>query len=47
MSVINKMLQDLDKRQQGHSLSNITVNQAQYLGRTSSSRKWLVICLLS
>lgn len=29
MSVINKMLQDLDKRQQGHSLSNITVNQAQ------------------
>lgn len=47
MSVINKMLQDLDKRQQGHSLSNITVNQAQYLGRTSSSRKWLAICLLS
>ncbi|MGL5485046.1 MAG: tetratricopeptide repeat protein, partial [Shewanella sp.] len=47
MSVINKMLQDLDKRQQGHSLSNITLNQAQYLGRTSSSRKWLVICLLS
>lgn len=47
MSVINKMLQDLDKRQQVHSLSNITVNQAQYLGRTSSSRKWLVICLLS
>lgn len=32
MSVINKMLQDLDKRQQGHSLSNVAAHQAQYLG---------------
>ncbi|MEE1980159.1 tetratricopeptide repeat protein [Shewanella xiamenensis] len=47
MSVINKMLQDLDKRQQGHSLSNVAVHQAQYLGRPNSSRKWLVISLVS
>ena len=47
MSVINKMLQDLDKRQQGHSLSNVAVHQGQYLGRPNSSRKWLVISLVS
>lgn len=47
MSVINKMLQDLDKRQQGHSLSNVAAHQAQYLGRPNSSRKWLVISLVS
>ncbi|MGL5664641.1 MAG: tetratricopeptide repeat protein, partial [Shewanella sp.] len=47
MSVINKMLQDLDKRQQGHSLSNVAVHQAQYLGRPNPSRKWLVISLVS
>ncbi|QYJ70984.1 hypothetical protein K0H59_18495 [Shewanella sp. FJAT-51649] len=47
MSVINKMLQDLDKRQQGHALSNVAVHQAQYLGRPNSSRKWLVISLVS
>uniref|UniRef100_Q0HZI4 Tetratricopeptide TPR_2 repeat protein n=1 Tax=Shewanella sp. (strain MR-7) TaxID=60481 RepID=Q0HZI4_SHESR len=47
MSVINKMLQDLEKRQQGHSLSNVAVHQAQYLGRPNPSRKWLVISLVS
>lgn len=47
MSVINKMLQDLDKRQQGHSLSNVAVHQAQFLGRPNTSRKWLVISLVS
>ncbi|QQK58584.1 tetratricopeptide repeat protein [Shewanella sp. LC6] len=47
MSVINKMLQDLDKRQQGHSLSNVAVHQAQFLGRPNPSRKWLVISLVS
>ncbi|MDH1471937.1 tetratricopeptide repeat protein [Shewanella sp. GD03713] len=47
MSVINKMLQDLEKRQQGHALSNVAVHQAQYLGRPNPSRKWLVISLVS
>lgn len=47
MSVINKMLQDLDKRQQGHSLTNITPHQVQYLGRTGSSYKWLFVSLAS
>ncbi|PIW59987.1 tetratricopeptide repeat protein [Shewanella sp. CG12_big_fil_rev_8_21_14_0_65_47_15] len=49
MSVINKMLQDLDKRQQGHQLSNITSPQMQYMGRVGHSKKsWLigVVCLL-
>lgn len=49
MSVINKMLQDLDKRQQGHQLSNITSPQMQYMGRGGHSKKgWLiaVVCLL-
>ena len=49
MSVINKMLQDLDKRQQGHQLSNITSPQMQYVGRAGHSKKgWLiaVVCLL-
>ncbi|MCP3128648.1 tetratricopeptide repeat protein [Shewanella sp. KJ2020] len=49
MSVINKMLQDLDKRQQGHQLSNIMSPQMQYVGRAGHSRKgWLigVVCLL-
>lgn len=49
MSVINKMLQDLDKRQQGHQLSNITSPQMQYMGRAGHSKKgWLVavVCLL-
>lgn len=49
MSVINKMLQDLDKRQQGHQLSNIMSPQMQYVGRGGHSRKgWLigVVCLL-
>ncbi|MGR6500805.1 tetratricopeptide repeat protein [Shewanella sp. Koi 1] len=47
MSVINKMLQDLEKRQQGHALSNVAVHQAQYVGRPNPSRKWLVISLVS
>lgn len=47
MSVINKMLQDLEKRQQGHALCNVAVHQAQYLGRPNPSRKWLVISLVS
>lgn len=49
MSVINKMLQDLDKRQQGHQLSNITSPQMQYMGRAGHSKKgWLIglVCLL-
>lgn len=49
MSVINKMLQDLDKRQQGHQLSNIMSPQMQYVGRGGHSKKgWLigVVCLL-
>lgn len=47
MSVINKMLQDLDKRQQGHSLSNVTAQQVQYLGRPNSPRTWWLISLLA
>ncbi|ABS06654.1 tetratricopeptide repeat protein [Shewanella baltica] len=44
MSVINKMLQDLDKRQQGHELSNVTQPQVQYLARRRSSSHWLLLC---
>ncbi|ABN63304.1 tetratricopeptide repeat protein [Shewanella baltica] len=47
MSVINKMLQDLDKRQQGHELSNVTQPQVQYLARRRSSSHWLPLCGLS
>lgn len=47
MSVINKMLQDLDKRQQGHELSNVTQPQVQYLARRRSSSHWLLFCGLS
>lgn len=44
MSVINKMLQDLDKRQQGHELSNVAQPQVQYLARRRSSSHWLLLC---
>ncbi|MCH1930244.1 tetratricopeptide repeat protein [Shewanella sp. A25] len=47
MSVINKMLQDLDKRQHEHAVANIAPQQAQYFGRTTSSRKWLPMSLVS
>ncbi|WP_413485836.1 tetratricopeptide repeat protein [Shewanella baltica] len=47
MSVINKMLQDLDKRQQGHELSNVAQPQVQYLARRRSSSHWLLFCGLS
>ncbi|MCS6119487.1 tetratricopeptide repeat protein [Shewanella baltica] len=47
MSVINKMLQDLDKRQQGHELSNVAQPQVQYLARRRSSSHWLLLCGLS
>lgn len=47
MSVINKMLQDLDKRQQGHELSNVTQPQVQYLARRRSSSHWLLLCGVS
>ncbi|MEM6250048.1 tetratricopeptide repeat protein [Shewanella vaxholmensis] len=47
MSVINKMLQDLDKRQQGHELSNVTQPQVQYLARRRSSSHWLLFCGVS
>lgn len=47
MSVINKMLQDLDKRQQGHQLSNITPQQMHYVGRSGQSKKGLLISVAS
>ncbi|MCS6097235.1 tetratricopeptide repeat protein [Shewanella baltica] len=47
MSVINKMLQDLDKRQQGHELSNVAQPQVQYLARRRSSSHWLLFCGVS
>lgn len=47
MSVINKMLQDLDKRQQGHELSNVAQPQVQYVARRRSSSHWLLLCGLS
>ena len=47
MSVINKMLQDLDKRQQGHELSNVAQPQLQYLARRRSSSHWLLLCGVS
>lgn len=47
MSVINKMLQDLDKRQQGHELSNVAQPQVQYLARRRSSSHWLLLCGVS
>ncbi|AVV84038.1 hypothetical protein [Shewanella putrefaciens] len=47
MSVINKMLKDLDQRQQGHQLSNIAQHQVQYLGRKHSVNIWVSISLMS
>ena len=47
MSVINKMLQDLDKRQQGHELSNVTQPQVQYLARRRAPFNWLLLCGVS
>lgn len=47
MSVINKMLKDLDQRQQGHQLSNIAQHQVQYLGRKPSIKIWVSISLMS
>ena len=47
MSVINKMLQDLDKRQQGHELSNVTQPQVQYLARRRTPFNWLLLCGVS
>lgn len=47
MSVINKMLQDLDKRQQGHELSNVIQPQIQYLARSNSYFNGLLFCVFS
>lgn len=47
MSVINKMLQDLDKRQQGHELSNVAQPQVQYLARRRAPFNGLLLCGLS
>ncbi|MCU8009518.1 tetratricopeptide repeat protein [Shewanella oncorhynchi] len=47
MSVINKMLQDLDKRQQGHELSNVAQPQVQYLARKRAPFNGLLLCGLS
>lgn len=47
MSVINKMLQDLDKRQQGHELSNVTQPQVQYLARRRTPFNGLLLCGVS
>ncbi|MGL5360973.1 MAG: tetratricopeptide repeat protein, partial [Shewanella sp.] len=47
MSVINQMLKDLDKRQQGHQLSHITPHQLQYVERTRPAKHWILLSLLS
>lgn len=47
MSVINKMLQDLDKRQQGHDLSNVAQPQVQYLARRRAPFNGLLLCGVS
>lgn len=47
MSVINKMLQDLDKRQQGHELSNVAQPQVQYLARRRAPFNGLLLCGVS
>lgn len=47
MSVINKMLQDLDKRQQGHELSNMAQPQVQYLARRRAPFNGLLLCGVS
>lgn len=47
MSVINKMLRDLDKRQQGHQLSNVSSNHVQYAAHTTTTPPWLLICGLA
>lgn len=47
MSVINKMLQDLDKRQQGHELSNVIQPQIQYVARSNSYFNGLLFCVFS
>lgn len=47
MSVINKMLQDLEKRQQGHELSNVARPQVQYLARRRTPFNGLLLCGVS
>lgn len=47
MSVINKMLQDLDKRQQGHELSNVAQPQVQCLARRRAPFNGLLLCGVS
>lgn len=47
MSVINQMLKDLDKRQQGHQLRNIAPQQLQYAGQARASKSWILVSLIS
>lgn len=47
MSVINQMLKDLDKRQQGHQLRNIAPHQLQYAGQARASKSWILVSLIS
>ncbi|MGL5047508.1 MAG: hypothetical protein ACRC6S_08085, partial [Shewanella sp.] len=47
MSVVNKMLKDLENRQQGHQLSHITPQQMQYQGASQRSRSWKWLTALS
>ena len=46
MSVINKMLKDLDNRQQPHNVKNISTLQQDSKGITSSKLPWLLVILL-
>ena len=46
MSVVNKMLQDLEKRQQGHGIHNISTPQVQYVAPNKATSIF-VYCAIS
>lgn len=47
MSVINTMLKDLDKRQQGHPVEDIVNAPLQYHSKPSSRLPWILLALVS
>ncbi|WP_394389662.1 tetratricopeptide repeat protein [Shewanella woodyi] len=46
MSVINTMLKDLDKRQQPHSLENMSTAPVQYQGSSAPKMPWILLALV-
>ncbi|WP_394203815.1 MSHA biogenesis protein MshN [Shewanella waksmanii] len=47
MSVINTMLKDLDKRQQGHKVEEVVNAPLQYHGKPSSRLPWILLAIVT